>query len=1509
MGGLPSGVTPLNPNNNRPLPPGITPIQQPKPQAKSTLPPGITPLKQPAPQATPTAPGNLDWPNHPIAPIPQFSPGGSKLLPLVDQTADKYGVPRSVARAVYGIESGSSADPLHAGSISGAYGPAQIERANANFDRSNAGQSFNYMMGSLQKAYKKYGDWGLAAMAYNAGGGAIDNWLSKGGTLANVNQMVGENQDVLGYGLRVRGAYMGEQFDRMHRAQQNTQQAAAQDRVNTAVNAAKQELGRRVRMGTNGQYETNPQYKGIDYELQGPMQAIGAYGEVVTGASPILGALAGRHPLKTTYDPLKSVNTSGADAFGDHLLTHRIPGLFGAAGALTGAVLSHVKDIVGAARSVGLVLSNPSLARFASDDPRVVFDQMNKAGQAEGDVNEALGASMNYGDLRFWKWHPQTVADMENRYSVGSPGYMQAITGDKNRKPSKSDALLRTGLDFIMPSPGGVFRDSSMMVAKSLNALADRSPAVAKAMVHASHVGTALRFNPMTKLLATSFSSAQILRFAAHDMNLSPEEALLAGTKYLASRRTAFYNAVHARRAAFDYTNRDQAVEVERRSEILGGAPMQPRDVPEPTVGKTLDERAAIHRGLIKSMDDDQIAMNLIAPGRVFDPNTYTYRGGPNTYKFDQHSDVLDHWGTGSRSGKRSVKGSPDTAGAKGGHKSYEYYDQAEASGNLSSAYDPRDNFERYIKTRGERVALNSGLDDLGQMGFRREMAFHDPQTGALLGVGKEGLQQAKTLGKRRDTGAPIQAAAAEVGIAPHEITSIQRANPNGVKRMLTEVQRNIKLANEGINPAVAKVTRVEGKLADRAEDLKAAKTQAQEQAKVYPQAKADSLGAAQKAAAEVTGRAREATRASKTVSDADIGQSVARAVGGPKSPLIRREAALEKRLAAENVKEAKRVRLQDAIDKHLQAHQESTYSRIVGNAQRAEKNAGNWMPGDKVAADAKISSTLPSLAPYFSFHPDIARFLRDSGASAEDAAWYSKLTDGFNNLYRIGIIYNPVRHIFINMPMNYLASGGKLGRMVHGFITMDPEDELRAHNAGVGRHAAAQPLFGGSGGTSFDTPMGQVYREAYDKAYDLAKGDKATQQVAGFLAYLNAAGSRIWEGNQRLVFDWAENRLAVARFMEHVEDEGLSDAEASNRVSHMFGNALDMSRTGIEAGFNKAFLFYPWLRDTVPLMARALYRAPQTVWLPYSRSVDWNRATNDPRWQSMTEGTYHLGQWGGQDVYMGWLGPQKYLEDALSVFDPGGDTTQGISPRINRVANLITSELKPVPFGIPVAAGISHYQQPTEPGPPNFQTMWDNAAPPRVQLSQLTQSTLERMPFGQIIAGAVSNANRVTMGDPSTFLSALSLNTYSRPSPAIEKRQRILFDQYVKGAPGGVLGSQQINALINKVKNGPGTQPYKELRIANLQDLQMVRYLTFRRGAEMLNPGLTASQKQAVHDRYQQMIDPLNKEMRAFQAGYEQIQQMQEGAQQNRLPPGLSPAPQASPSPGKQLPPGITPL
>ena len=1417
----------------------------------------------PSPRATPTATDHLDWEKYTPTPAPTITGAGQKLLPLLDKYADQFGVPRSVAHTVFANEVGGSPDPLHAGSISGAYGPMQIEASTVasygkGFDRTNPDQAFKFAMQTLAGHYKTFNDWGLAAGAYNAGPGAIQNWLHGGGNLDNVNAVIGENQDVRSYMLRVRGAYEGEQFDSYHKAQQNAQLDAVHRRVAASIAEAKKTLGRMVTTDGSGRYHLKQASPLID--VQGPLAAMGAYLETITLASPFLGALVGRKPIPEAYDAELSRRSAGVEAFGKHLAENPWVQRLGPPAEIAARIIQLAGYIT--PQRTGLFASARSLGDIAA---------------AEGDVGHAFMEG------------PSHLAQAENRYSIGSPGFIRATTGSEHHP--RFDAALRTAFDLIGPPTSLVSQGLGL-----LRGVLAKSPALERVMVDLAQHGDVIRNSPAVRGLVSMFTPSAVLRYAAKDLGLSPEQAVTMGRGWVSAQARAAYSASAARRDIFSGTTREQRIEIERRSEQLSGDPKAGTpnaNVPEPAKGLSLDERAQRHRGTMLAMDDDSLAHALIDEKRMFDTSRYTYRGGPRgaVYRFDGASDVMDYYGTGARGG-RGGKG-VDTAAA-GKHKAYETYDEAQGSGNLSSRYDPADNFQRFLTNRGTRVGLETTLHDLYSAGFGRELTYTDPKSGAPIagslgisttGKGAAGMAAAQNLGKRVDEGTALVAGAKAAGIPLSEIRSIRRANPQAVQRLINEAQKASKATSEAAAGESAKGEQLVGKMNVREEQAR--------QTADFQTASADASQAAQKAAARATGAAGEATRASKAVESADLGRSVAKAIYGPNSKLERRISALGDRLDRAVVNKAKADQLQAAINEHLEAHQYRTFDKIQKNAEAAERHSG-FVPAADLARDLKVS--LPSLKPYFSYHAGVAKFLREMGATGEEAGAWSQLMDGFNKLYRVGIIYNPVRHLFINMPTNYLASGGKPLNILRAFVDdgyVSGKWTAELEQRGGLKRMGDTSVFGGSAGTSFDTPFRHVFKEAYDKASDIAQGDKATQVLAGLGETVNAGLSRAWQGNQRLVFDWGETRLATARFREMVEDEGLTMDEAANKVSGIFGSALDLSRTGIDNMLHRALLFYPWLKATIPLMVRAMYRAPSYVWTPYARSQDWNRATQDPRWRSQTEGTYHLGNWNGKDAYMSWIGPQKYLEDVLSVFDPaGGDTTAGLTPRLQKALNLATSELKPLPAGIALQVYSTATGKPAEPGPPNFETLWNNAAPPREQLSQATTSLLQRLPFGQIIAGTVNNVDSVFKGDPSAFLSAFSLIPYSRPSPQVEKAQRKVFYHYTDT-------SGKIESAIRTIRQQPGLPEYKELRTAALRDAQMISYIQMKARAQMLDPSVTAKDKTAIQKQTQDLVKQVQLEMQALQTGAQRIQmlQSQSGGAQS-LPAGLTPLPGFGASP-----------
>lgn len=107
----------------------------------------------------------------------------ANLSQLISDAAARYGVPASIALRVAQIESGTkqydaSGDLVR--SARGALGVMQLLPSTAaqfGVDPTDVAQNIDGGVRYLQQLYGRYGDWGLAAAAYNWGPGNVDGYL------------------------------------------------------------------------------------------------------------------------------------------------------------------------------------------------------------------------------------------------------------------------------------------------------------------------------------------------------------------------------------------------------------------------------------------------------------------------------------------------------------------------------------------------------------------------------------------------------------------------------------------------------------------------------------------------------------------------------------------------------------------------------------------------------------------------------------------------------------------------------------------------------------------------------------------------------------------------------------------------------------------------------------------------------------------------------------------------------------------------------------------------------------------------------------------------------------------------------------------------------------------------------------------------------------------------------------------------------------------------------------
>lgn len=1453
-----------------------TPGGYPPGFAPDTHPAGFKPDATPKPKATPGSAG-MQWGRYTSDPIPNASPEGQKLFPTIDRIADKYGVPRSVLRAMVGIESLSSPDPRTAGSPKGAYGPAQMEpdsiaaakRLNPRFDPTNPEDAISYMANRVATDHKKYGSWPVAGMAYNTGEGAIDSWLSQGGNLDDVNEITDSithsSQDVRLYGTRIYHALNQEQAQLAHRqiqtrnaniAHTRTQQAAA-----IIAQKGKEDQSMQAQLSSLPMMVLFPQV-GAAMEaiqspvVQGPLQALGAYGELLTTASPLLGALGGRHPDVP------------------HLPTPRGP-----------MTMAQYEKHYGTQAKIDL----ERWERGEHHDPDI-------AGAYHDIIHAAFRGT-------------QALATAEERYSVGSPGLMAALGHGK--EDPRLDVGLRTTLDLFGVNP--------LKYLGFLTAAARTVPTVDRAMIASAAVGQRIALSKPLSKLTELYKPYAILRRAATLLGANADEAQSAGREMSTASHVAEANGTKIRDQVYGGLTPEQREEVGRRSQtLIRGQDVQPKNlnVPEPKKGPSLDDRAALDRYWRMMTDDKLLIQKLLVPSREFDPWTFLNMTGPNVWKdtkelTDGEKDFFAaQQRRGLGKGTLSEKGAHKVRDDEGDVK-YQYYDQAKADNALSPKFDFADQLHDQLVSRGRLSILEDSLVNMRQKaGLATQLAYQTP-TGELLGVGEYGYKKAAAVGRRVDRYIAVQKTLTQLGYSAEEARAVTRANPDAIKRILALHEQVGKLAQKGMAPAAKAAAGLESKLGSQAQagaaGLEQAQTESEAARMTKPQAvpKGDedaaaaarhfneSLGKAQQstrdAANVASGVAAASSRAAGAAHDAKVAEHVANALYGPRSPFARKAARLQDRLFKAEIHAPEAKRFAEALKANMKAQEGTALKGMQESAAERARTARGGITGEKI----QFPSGMPSLKPWFSYDPDAARFIESQGATSAEASNMSRFLTGFTNFYRMGVVYNVIRHPFVNLPIKFLAAGGTPGALLRAYrLGHDAEwsERLAAKSA---RHlVATQPLFGGSAATVFDTPLKNVYKEAVEKS-DFPAGAKFLAGVGGTL---NAGFSRAWRGQANAVFNWAEHNMQVSYFRELVEKGGLSEEEAANKTADVFWDSANVNKSGPEWWLNKALLFYPWLKSVIPVMMRAMVTHPQYVWLPYSRSQDWNRANGDPRWSQESEGTIYLGNFQGEDQYMSWPGPQKYLHDIGSVFMPGGEGTQG---RMQALTNLATGELAPA-ISAPVKFLETMASKPTEPGPPNFDILWNKSAPEPVQHQQIAAAAIQQLPFGEAFGNVIAGTQQILKGNPATILSAMSFNPYGRPPPQVEKHQRLLFSEYNTHAG-------KINYQIWQVNHQPGSQAYKETKVWALRDHLMLRYLHYRLKAQLLTPGMSPNDKRTLTNKVNTQINALHTQANVLDKAASMLKRNEPPSSQQQLRPP-TPTPSSTPSAAPSASPQATP-
>jgi hypothetical protein len=1498
-------------------PPGaVDPSAPPKPKVLPPPPGAVIPA---APNALPPPPGAVsqqhggkpDWAAYQPTALPTLSKAGEAALPAFYAAADRYHVPRGVMHAVGAMESLFTNDPAHAGNPNaGAYGWAQIEKTNIDairkgnphFDPTNLQQAADYLARQLASNYKQFKDWGLAAGAYNAGSGAIDQWITKhGGDLATVNADIGENQDVRDYMLRARaGASQDDAAAKLpaidaHRTLLARKRLAdASSEMGNLLGAHAVASQKSTLPGAHATATGKPTGQPDSPDVQAANLLAKAEAEKAANPAAYERDITAARTLHAQQDASQYADNLAAQNPATTWMGHKVQGpitafmdyaeLLGPTSPFAGASLGQKPDVP--SQMTLPPLGNLSPTEYeAKYGPlfRAHFEQWKHGphhdphvAAAEGDVAHALWQSIV-------QHNPSILGNAEERYSVGSRGYTEATTLDAQGKrvtPTSGDyisgAILRSLGDMAIPGLGeeSVIGGGLRLAVGASARAALRIPAVARAVERSVAMGERIRVSPVIAALERIPNKTVLFRQVARRLkaagiapNADPANAQVAARAFGHAKMTGEQHADEIAQEITDGTTAAQDEEIERIAD--GSAEKYGRNlaVPQPA-GASLEQRANQLRYWLDYADDQQIAAKLIEKKRMVKENYVPRAGAPGqAYKLPEN-DLIQSWREMRQKSPGIGKGSASAAI----HRHYDYVDDAKNAGVLSSNYSLADNIRRHLTRVGDRVAMESAFGDMLEQGLGHKMTYR--HIGSDMPIednpvtGKTARETAQGIGEGHDRLIATTATLKQLGVTGQELRQLQRANPVAVDRLyrkLADVQAARKSVAAAGAGAVTKASGLETGLTKRAlaaqaEEERAAGMMAQAQgskASVKVPDDADAAAAAQNyrraaAAAQRAGyeaftaakaASGEATEAAHMAATAKVGKAFAEVVNG--GPLEAKEAALLDAVAKKKVASFKLAEYNRAFEKNLTKIRGYTFGKIEG-AAKAEEAAKGFVPAEELAQRSNIH--LPSLGPMFAYDKDIAAYIVRHGATQEEARGFSRVLTGIDNMYRAGIVFNFVRHPFINLPIKFLASGGSIGHLLTAYGGRDEAMFARLEAASGTIPRARRAAFGGSSKLAFDTPLMQVPKDAFARAAD--KG-KAAQYAAAGGETLNAALSRVSAWNSHIVFGWAEDGMKTQRFAQYVE-EGYSDAEAANKVSQLFDGAEQIDKGGLEFYMNRAMLFYPWLRSTVPVMAMSLVRRPGLIWTPYARSYDFNKAMGDPRAESDPESTAYMGQHGGKDFYLSDMGPGKYLEDLLQVFDPsGGDTTAGISPRIQKISTLLQDELKPS-IGVPLAGVLTSAEPPQEPGAPNFETMWDKAAPPQVQGEQAAQQLLLRAPFAQDIAGVLQSANQVAGGNFIPLLNALTINPYSRPSAQVEKRQYGIFNSFVR----------QSNVIEKRIRNAPTDKSLTPvgvtLTVTAQRLLQKIDYANSRMKSQLADGSISPADAKALRIKTQALVAPM---------------------------------------------------
>lgn len=234
------------------------------------------------------------------------------------------------------------------------------------------------------------------------------------------------------------------------------------------------------------------------------------------------------------------------------------------------------------------------------------------------------------------------------------------------------------------------------------------------------------------------------IRRAAVAKGVDPNVAEQTARTFINAPHTAMANGKQIVDRIFKGLTPAQRIEVERLSENGGvGGVLNPPKLSDP--GGDLTRRAADLRAVYVDMTGEQTALDLLKQTRVFDPGKYTYRGG-GVYQRGPVPPELQAFFDEYRQGSMH-----QSAGTTAKAKTFANFDEAKPY--LKDTYDPADQLLEYLTRRGASVGREQAIRQFRDLGLINDLVVLDPKTGNPIGVGKAGADAAERVGKSNAQG------------------------------------------------------------------------------------------------------------------------------------------------------------------------------------------------------------------------------------------------------------------------------------------------------------------------------------------------------------------------------------------------------------------------------------------------------------------------------------------------------------------------------------------------------------------------------------------------------------------------------------------------------------------------------------------------------------------------------------------------------------------------------------